>query len=193
MGELGKAAYLKKAGLPAKLGIAIVIIDRLADVLVIALLGIGGAGILLGPRWLLFFIAMLGILSLVGLFAWRRMPHTHKTLIVAFLPKRKTVLLILLYTIVSWILYFIWAIALAKSIAITAPILPFISVLTVTGILSLLPIAPAGLGTRDAALIALLAVYGITSSQAVALAMLMFCSILIMGIPGGLCWITQKK
>ena len=62
-------------------------------------------------------------------------------------------------------------------IDLPAPVL--IAAFTVAGILSLLPIAPAGLGTRDAALLAILLPYGISTHQIVSLSILMFMSILL--------------
>tara|TARA_Y100000310_G_scaffold338918_1_gene429948 strand:+ start:548 stop:1594 length:1047 start_codon:yes stop_codon:yes gene_type:complete len=193
LGELGKAAYLKKEGLPAVAGIALVFVDRLSDVLVISLLSIAGVGILFGPLWSLLAGTFFVSFCLVALFGWKCLPQERKTVMTPHLPRKKTVFLALLFTVISWILYFAWTLSLAESIALVAPLPALISALTITGILSLLPIAPAGLGTRDAALLTLLATYGVSSSQSVALALLMFCSIVVMGIPGGLCWIIQGK
>jgi len=195
LGEFGKAAYLKKEGLSPVIGIVLVIADRLADVIVISLLSIVGVGILFGMTWSLIAILLVVLLCLITLLIWSRMSGEYKLLIkmtiFTLMPEKKTISMALFYTVLSWIFYFGWAIYIAYSIDITVNIPVLISVFTITGILSLLPIAPAGLGTRDAALLTLLASYGVISSQAVALALLMFCSILIMGIPGGLCWIMQ--
>jgi uncharacterized membrane protein YbhN (UPF0104 family) len=195
LGEFGKVVYLKKKGLPATVGIALVIVDRLADVIVISLLGIVGIGILFGKIWSLIAIALVLFVCLIALFVWKIIGNERKslfkTVIVPLLPKKKTVIIVLLYTILSWILYFGWAVQIAHSVEMNVPIPILISAFTITGILSLLPIAPAGLGTRDAALLVLLAAYGVSGSQAVALALLMFCSILVMGIPGGFCWLLE--
>ena len=197
LGEFGKAAYLKRRGLPAIVGIVLVIIDRLADVAVITLLSIAGIGILFGTTWSLIAIALVLFVCLIAFFVWKIIGNERKLLfkavIVPLLPKKKTVMIVLLYTILSWILYFGWAVHIAHSVEMNIPIPILVSAFTITGILSLLPIAPAGLGTRDAALLTLLAAYGVSGSQAVALALLMFCSIIIMAIPGGICWITQRK
>ena len=56
----------------------------------------------------------------------------------------------------------------------------------------MLPIAPSGLGTRDVALLTLLAPFGVQPEEAVALAMLMFASIVLSCPLGGYYWLTAK-
>ena len=91
--------------------------------------------------------------------------------------------------------YFELLIIVATAIGIQLPWMVLIAALTLTGILSLVPIAPSGLGTRDAALLLFLTPYGITAEQAVSLALVMFASIIVSGIPGGIYWIKglQQK
>ncbi len=183
LGEFGKAAYLKQKGLSMTVGVILVIIDRLTDVFTIALIAIPSMGILFGAHWSVV-IGALFVLGLIPLhFIWKRIP---------FALDGKTIALCLLYTVVSWVLYFSWAILIAYSVDINLPAHILIAAFTMTGILSLLPIAPAGLGTRDAALIALLLPYGIAPEQAVALAFLMFVSMVLSSTTGAYYWLKGR-
>jgi glycosyltransferase 2 family protein len=193
LGELGKAAYLTKEGVPPILGIALVIIDRLSDVIAIVLIGAFSVGILFGVEWFLIACAGLLIACAILWVSWKKIPACKRIISASLSLDKKIVVMGALYTFISWILYFGWAILLAFSVGITVSIPVLIAAFTITGILSLLPIAPAGLGTRDAAMLLFLAPFGVVASQAVALALLMFCSILLMGIPGGICWIIRKR
>jgi len=186
-GEFGRAAYLKEAGMKTKHALGIVIADRLCDVACIAILAIGAVGVLFGWQ----AAVLIGICALIG-----------GALFICILQKRFALknmldlnigIFVSLCTIVAWILYFCWAIVIARSIGIEVSAAIMVATLTITGILSLLPIAPSGLGTREAALITLLAPYGAEPEQAVSLAFLMFISIILSGILGGIYWIKGVK
>jgi len=194
IGELGRAVYLKKLGVPARSGIALVLLERLSDFLIIALLGCVGIGILFGWHWALLCLC-LGMGAIIGVFLIKkRLIHLFKTLTLLTATLRKQVLLsVLTLTIVAWACYLLWAALLARSIGIDIPWPPLVAAITITGILSLLPIAPAGLGTRDAALIVLLSPFAVPPPLAVALAILMFTmNVLASGI-GGLYWVQGKR
>lgn len=193
LGEFGRVAYLRRDGMSAKLGFALVILDRLADVIVICLLGIAAAGLLFEWRWGgTFSILVCGTALLLSLFARKSMfmqellRHEKIRCLVPHLAS------ITLLTLLNWTVYFVWAITIARSIHIEVPLLPLAASFVVTGILSMLPIAPSGLGTRDAALLTLLAPFGVEPGQAVALALLMFASIVLSGSLGGYYWISAK-
>lgn len=162
--------------------VMLVIIDRLIDIFAIAIIAIPSIGILFGVHWSMIILTCL-VLGLIPVrFIWRRIP---------FSIEGKMIALSFLATTVSWALYFLWAILIAYSVDIHLPIHILIAVFTITGILSLVPIAPAGLGTRDAALIAFLLPYGIAPEQAISLAFFMFISMIFNSITGGYYWIKQ--
>lgn len=196
VGEFGRAAYLKKRGLPLKIGVLLSLIDRASDAVIIVALGVAGLGILGRPEWSLILLAVLAFagamsmalllkkklfrikLSLASFFA--RFVRSHIITNVTFA------------TALAWVFYFLWAVLLARSVGIETATHLLIAIITITGLFSLLPIAPSGLGTRDAALVLLLAPYGVPAEQAVALAMLMFVTILLMSVPGGWYWVREK-
>jgi len=193
IGEFGKVAYLQSAGVSPAKGIILVLIDRMADIIVIALLFLISIMILFGYVWhMLFTSTLLGMLCLV--LCLHAPPRVRKILQVTMRyiqQHRDMSTFALLFTIGGWGFYFAWAVLTARSIGIDVSALTLTAVFTMTGMLTLLPIAPAGLGTRDAALITLLAPYGTEPTQAVALALLMFASQAFSGIPGLIYWLTS--
>lgn len=175
IGELGRAAYLKTAGMSNARAIGAAIFDRGMDIVMIGLLAIGALGILFGPRWTgLGMVAVLFVLVLIRRYS-SLLPRVSRTCVYP----------VILWTICSWSLYFTWALLVARATGIDIPATVIIAAFTLTGIIVLIPIAPSGLGTRDAALITLLAPYHIATEQAVALAFLMFISIVLSSTIGG--------
>ncbi|MDA1292350.1 MAG: lysylphosphatidylglycerol synthase transmembrane domain-containing protein [bacterium] len=185
LGELGRAAYLKNAGVQTAMAFAISIVDRLFDVACIGIIGIVSVGILFGWQFTIALLILGLIASFIGWILWRKVKK-NQWINAAIVPA-------MAWTLLSWSLYFLWAILIAMSVHIDVSIPVLISTFTITGIISLLPIAPSGLGTRDAALLLLLAPYGISAAQAVSLAFLMFISIIFSGFLGGWYWLKGVR
>lgn len=193
LGELGRVAYLKAAGLQMAGAIAVVIVDRLFDVACVCILAIAAAGILFGAKWSFVGLMLTAIAAIIGIkiisvskrFAW--LSFFHK------LFERKKILPAFIWTLCAWFVYFVWAVLIARAVGIDTAIPVLISVFTIAGIMSLIPIAPSGLGTRDAVLLVLLAPYGVTPEQAVATALLMFASIILSGFLGGYYFLRGAK
>lgn len=186
LGELGRAAYLQSAGMQTAVAIGISIIDRALDVVFIGMVGIMSLGILFGWKWSIVGVALLLLSTPLLWLAWKAAARIRTIVIEALLS-------VSFWTIISWSLYFLWAILIAMSVHIDVSIPVLISAFTITGIISLLPIAPSGLGTRDAALLVLLAPHGVSAEQAVSLAFLMFISIIFSGFLGGWYWIKGVR
>ncbi len=197
MGEFGKSVYLISAGLPKSQAIGIVLLDRLMDVIVIGFMAIIGVGILFDwvTALLLLILVLLGTPFLWWIFktniTLRKMLNFFG--FANFIPSIHTLALTLIATIISWALYFVWAIFLARIIGIDVQAHIMISVFTITGILSLVPIAPSGLGTRDTALIILLSSYGVATHEAVSLGILMFSLLILSGSLGLYYWAIKKN
>ena len=179
IGEMGRAAYLKAEGMNAGIAIVLMIIDRILDVVFIAILTVVSAGILFGWQWAVIGALVMGIGFSLALLI-RRASTILRTHITA-----TSIAPVTLWTVASWTVYFTWAITLAYTVGIHVPVMVLFSALVFAGILALLPIAPSGLGTRDATLVFLLAPYGVPAEQAVALALLMFISIILSSFLGG--------
>ncbi len=183
VGEFGRIVHLRRAGLSMKRAVSIAILDRISDTVVI--LSMAPMAFLIFTeqshtiRILTAGLFIFGTLCIVIHFALRSRRLLswigHITQIPVGLLASQTLLL----SSLAWALYFFWAILIARSVGIDLPAPVLIAAFTVAGILSLLPIAPAGLGTRDAALLAILLPYGISTHQIVSLSILMFMSILL--------------
>lgn len=190
MGEFGKAAYLQKGGVPLPMSLALVLLDRLMDVLMIGAIAIFAMWTLFGALWGALTIgAFVFLLILLKLF-FKKIPRMSWKEFAVKMVTSDVAIKLLNYTLISWMLHFVWAILIARSVGITIEIPILVSAFTLTGIISMLPIAPSGLGTRDAALLTLLAAYGIQAEQAVYVAFLMFVQIIVSGFLGGWYWIS---
>jgi uncharacterized membrane protein YbhN (UPF0104 family) len=195
IGELGRAAYLKKKGLPLKIGMLLSIADRAADAVIIVVLSTIGLAILGWPEWSLIIVATCIVAGAIGCLSLLRKIKMKLAVFAAkfFLKHVRPHLIakITLYTCIGWVFYFMWAIGFARSLGIDTPIHILVATFTITGLFSMLPIAPNGLGTRDMALIILLAPYGVPTEIAVALALLMFASTVLGGLLGGIYWLRH--
>lgn len=197
IGEFGRAIYLKKQGMNTVAAVGTAIADRVLDAIVIGILTIPSLWILFGklPALELLAAAVL-VCGLTLLFLLRT---TLGAQLLTLVPLLRTVLLtkiawlLLGYTLLSWCTYYIWILLIAASLHMTVPPVTLIAACTIAGIIALLPIAPSGLGTRDAALIYLLAPFGVLPESAVGLAFMMFVSILLSGIPGSFYWIKGLR
>ncbi len=194
VGEFGRVGYLKTHGVATGVALAAVLVDRVFDVVVIAILALAAAGILFGAQWFLVCLTVcaLGILA-ATLLAFRLRSANSAFTWMAFLQSllRRPLLLagITALTAASWLVYCSWAVLLAWSIGLAPPAGALVSAVILAGIVALLPVAPSGLGTRDATLVVLLAPYGLAPAQAVALSFLMFVSIVLSSVIGGWYWV----
>lgn len=197
IGELGRAAALHRQGMHGPTALAISLVDRIADTVVIGAIAILGIHTLFGPTVLhtILLISITAFIMIVLL--WKGTKKRRETIqwlrAISAMTTGRTMLLLLGTTIAGWMCYFWWAILLSRSLDFTIPPLPLIAILTLTGIVSIFPIAPSGLGTRDMALITLLAPYGIAAPRAVALASLMFLTQTLFGTLGAWYWLKMKE
>lgn len=195
LGEMGRAAYLRRMGAHAGTALALPIIDRIADVSVMGTVGIWSVGQLFGWQWSLLSGIACIIAATTLVLLWRKAHGLRKKEWLAFLgPLTHPASLtnILFWTILSWIAYFGWAFIIAQSIGIEVSIPVLMATLTLAGILAFIPIAPSGLGTRETAFITLLAPNGVAASQAVALAITMFLIIIAGSSLGLWYWLRDK-
>jgi len=197
IGEFGRAIYLKKQGLQNIPAFGTAIFDRLADAVVIGILTIPSLWILFGK--VSAFVLALSILVIVLLvFAFLQRTSIGKKILMVVPLLRlflmtETAFLIFGFTMISWCAYYAWVLLLAQALHIQVDPLIMIATCTIAGIIALLPIAPSGLGTRDAAFIYFLAPFGILSEQAVSLAFVMFASILLSAVPGSIYWLKGLR
>jgi uncharacterized protein (TIRG00374 family) len=109
-----------------------------------------------------------------------------------FFHDRKTFVLVIIIGILSWIPPFVYAYLLALSIGITLDFTFFVIVIPIISLLDLLPISISGIGTRDAALIFLFGLQGISAEAAVAFSLLyLFMSYWLIALVGAFFWIRN--
>jgi glycosyltransferase 2 family protein len=187
LGDFGKVAYLKRDGLDIKTGAVLVIVERLADAVLLFIFGIVSAGILFGREGVLIAITALAA-SIILLAAtaklWKRLATA-----VTYCIHHHALVPVLMTTTLGWALHFVWAVLLARSVGVSTPIPVLVAALTGASMMSVLPIAPSGLGTRDAALVVLLRPHGVAPEQSVALALLMFAAMILVSCIGMVYWI----
>ncbi len=200
VGEMSKALYLKQdRGVPASVGLANVLMDRLFDLYTILVLG--SAGLVwfhLLPNWALALILAGTVASLLlplallseRLAAWglalvRRIPllcrydarltgavERFQQGLRPLLTPRLVVPLLL--TQVAYLLFFGQGQWLARAVDLPVGIVYLAVCLSVAGVVTLLPISLSGLGTRDATLIALFAPLGLAAERTMAFSTLYF-------------------
>ncbi|OGJ70124.1 hypothetical protein A3H90_03360 [Candidatus Peribacteria bacterium RIFCSPLOWO2_02_FULL_55_36] len=197
IGELGRAVDLHRQGLNGPTAFALSLIDRIADIIVIAVLATLGIRTLFGTT-AMFTVIAIGVALLVTTVLLWKATRKHREGVrwlreLSDLTTGRMVLLLLATTTVGWMCYFWWGIILTRSLGIVIAPFTLIAVLTVTGIVAILPIAPSGLGTRDMALITLLAPHGIAAPRAVALASLMLVTQTLFGTLGAWYWLKTRK
>ncbi len=215
VGEMSKALYLKQdRGVPVSVGLANVLMDRLFDLYTILLLGAAGlVWFRLLPDWALALIlagtaasiALPVILLNRSLAAWalglaRRLPLLRRcdarlTGAVGRFQEGLRPLLTprlvipLLLTQAAYLIFFWQGRLLATAVGLQIGIGYLAMCLSVAGVVTLLPISISGLGTRDAALIAMFAPRGITASHTMAFSTLYFLTFYIIGgIIGAIAW-----
>ncbi|MFH1439366.1 MAG: lysylphosphatidylglycerol synthase transmembrane domain-containing protein [Candidatus Woesearchaeota archaeon] len=87
-------------------------------------------------------------------------------------------------TFISWIIYFTLIYFIALSINVDISYYYLAASISITSLITLIPISFNGLGTRDATLLILFSQIGISKETTIAFSLLIFIINLIMGIPG---------
>ncbi len=194
-GDLLKAVYLRERGLPMAPALLSVVLDRLCDLIIMALLGMIGVfalGQLLPSRELqqLIVIVMgVGLIVVTTLLTARK---PRSWLLTEVLPRvaprlrtrldrwneqmhsltitPRLVIVVSGATLLSVAFTFtrLWLLFLALGLT-AIPLLVIVGSSALIAVLQALPISIGGVGVRDVILIALLAAYGYTQEQALAL------------------------
>ena len=215
VGEMSKALYLKQdRDVPVSVGFANVLMDRLFDLYTIMVLGtVGLIWFRLLPQWALALILagtlaslLLPILLLSKRLASSALAVVRRLSILRRYEPRLAaatdrfqqglrplltprLILPLLLTQVAYLLFFEQGQLLAQAVDLPVGIVYLAVSLSVAGVVTLLPISISGLGTRDAALIAMLAPLGITAAHTMAFSTLYFLTFYIVGgIIGAVAW-----
>lgn len=187
VGEAAKIPALIARGLRAKDAIAVTVLDRVLDIALLGVIAIWSVGILFSWR-MSFTLVLIVILTLFVIFLLKNLLRKIHDLLLPSIPLNIW-LKSLLLTLVNWIVFFAQFWILAKGFGIEVPILTFIAIMTITGIVSILPIAPAGLGTRDTALLVLLGKYGVSAETIIAFSFTIFILTICASTIGAYFWL----
>jgi uncharacterized membrane protein YbhN (UPF0104 family) len=156
LGEMVKVAPLVGRGVPAKRALWSVVLDRGFDVAIAVAAALAYAVALTWGARALAFVALAGALALVALG-------------VSFdLRGGRIFALTAASSVCAWMANHL----LVRSLGLPLGPLETAGVSAAAGLATLLPVSVLGIGTRDAALLLLLARYGVTAEDAIALATL---------------------
>jgi uncharacterized protein (TIRG00374 family) len=95
-------------------------------------------------------------------------------------------------TALAYLVFFFQCQLGAWSTGVEIPILDLVLVMSITNLVTFLPVSVSGIGVRDASLIVLLARFGIGQAQAVAFSLAILVIFYVGGIIlGSICWVWE--
>jgi len=216
VGELTKAVYLKAKGFPYRSSLASVILDRLADIVSLILIGyvsmlaffslfrseivVMGIFFILVP--LVLFVLLKGsglgrsaLLFMVKKFERQESGDSIENKLQDFLRDFSLLLKkgagsITLFTLAAWVVYFLQLYLFSLSLDFHLPVSYFIAVVSISLLVSFLPVSIAGIGTRDGALIGLFSLIGLSRESAITFSFLFLYMYLVNGV---VCWLIYLK
>jgi uncharacterized protein (TIRG00374 family) len=207
VGDAVKIAYFRDRGFGQS--IISILLDRLWDVLILVLLaGVGALFFvqLFEGEWIaivLLFAATVAVFALVvhprsqkWLFQQLRRIRKHDDALANYEPKPLTFGQIFFQfglSAAATVIVYGRLYLLTAALGIQLPPLPFVAAMSLATIAALLPISMmGGIGTRDAALILIAPIIGISSAEALALSTLILFIQLVNGIVGFGVWLLEK-
>lgn len=142
LGDFGKIAYLKPDGIGTKTGALLVVMERVADFVVLLPLAAVSAGIIAHKRGL-EIDALVTIILLLGIAIaaryWSKLASA-----IRYALQHHALSKVLLTTILGWVLHYAWAVFIARALGITIPVTVLVAAMTAATMLNALPIAPSG-------------------------------------------------
>ena len=215
IGDFVKVLYLRHHGVSVGESVSTCVVDRLWDLASLIVLGIVGLLVVsdLGfpiNRWAALGIVLAGILLIVGLIIQRSLLSRAVRFLYHFLvPARfkdhvkataqgfvaqikrlskETILVTMLWTTLAWLVYFYQMHLLASMLGLPLSLFQVAVIMSFVNFVVLLPWSIAGIGTRDAALIALFATLGLGWEKALAFSILVLSTNLFIGLIGCVLW-----
>jgi len=107
------------------------------------------------------------------------------------LLSKRGLVLVAIATIIGWIIYFAMTYLLMLSLDIDMPVLYLISCVSISGVISLIPISISGIGTRDAIFIVLFSHIGLSKESAIAFSTLILLAYMITAGVGLFTWFKK--
>ena len=216
-GDFIKVFYLKGDGHPFGKAFATVLMDRLFDLTSLFFLGYAGMLLFIAyfERTILFLSSILvGTLLLILLFLYKK----DLSIVILeyisshFIPERysdnaktgffdlcngfKTLntnqwVLATFLTVFAWAIYFVMMYLFALSLDINIPFLYLATCVSISAVITLIPISISGIGTRDATLILLFSYVGLSKESAIAFSMMILFMYAVNGFIGLIAWLKK--
>lgn len=187
VGEAIKIPTLIARGLTTKDSIIVTVLDRIFDMALLGLMAIWAIGLLFSIE-LALGITITGLLLLGSVLLLKKILARVQKFILPHISQDNWIKAGAL-TVGNWVIFFVQFWLFANAFGIHIPATTFVAIVTIGGVISILPIAPAGLGTRDAALIYLMGVQGIASETVIAFSFTIFVLTLVASTIGAYFWI----
>ena len=219
LGEFSKVYYLKTDGHAVVPGLVSVFFDRLADLGFLILVGLASLFYFtpyLGGKDIIFFLAgAIIILFFLTVFIYNKKIYKDllKKIFFRLTPKKyhenlnlylsdmvgkfrqfksEDYLKIILLTLFSWALSFLMAFWVFEAINLgSLGFVYAIIVLSLSMLISLIPVSIYGIGTRDALVIFLFALKGIDAERAIMFSMLLLLALIATTVFGFIAWILK--
>lgn len=175
LGEFSKVGYLKSHAATTSASAASVVVDRLFDVLA-ALTFLTASGMALGQpegltlalASLAFGAALVGGVGLLGVLAARRASPSPVAAFLGHIAQIRRKLPLMGLSLAIWSLYYFGMYVLARSLGLAADPVFMTLCVSASNLVSIIPVSVAGIGTRDALLLALFARQGLPAEAAIA-------------------------
>ena len=217
IGDFIKIFYLKEDGHPFGKAFATVLLDRLFDLISLVLLGYAGMLLfitLFEKAIIILSCIFVGTVLLIIFFVYKKDFSVGILEYISshFIPERyrdsantgfsdlyngiKTLntnqlVLATFITFLGWIIYFITMYLLALSIDISIPFLYLATCVSISAVVTLIPISISGIGTRDATLIILFSYLGLSKESAIAFSMMILITFAFNGAIGLIAWLKK--
>ena len=217
IGDFIKVFYLKGDGHPFGKSFATVLLDRLFDLTSLFLLGYAGMLLFIAlfersviilsyifaatALLLMFFLYKkdfsMGVLEYISShFIPERYRENAKTGFSDLYNGIKTLnpsqlAVATFMTFFAWVIYFVMMYLFALSIDIDIPFLYLATCVSISAVITLIPISISGIGTRDATLIILFSYLGLSKESAIAFSMLILFMYAVNGFIGLIAWLKK--
>jgi uncharacterized membrane protein YbhN (UPF0104 family) len=177
VGDLAKAPLLAARGVPLGAGLAVSLVDRVFDGVVLLALGLGGLATL--PALPGQGAVVVAATIAVGITMAAAIVFRGPLAAALCVTSARWWLFMTATTLTASALYFGSACLCAESLGLSLGVVDVVAGASVAAVLALLPISVAGIGTRDAAFVVIFAQRGVEAEQAVALSSLILAWMLV--------------
>ena len=96
-----------------------------------------------------------------------------------------------LITLLGWVIYYLTVYFLASAIDIDIPFFYLVTCVSITAVITLIPISISGIGTRDTVMILLFSQLGLSEESAIAFSIVILFMYAVNGIIGLLAWVKK--